>query len=57
MVLFDSIEGDEMIGGIIIGLLFAVVAFFIIGILGYLEKMDTRLKELEMAEKSRRNDE
>ena len=46
-----------MIGGIIIGLLFAVVAFFIIGILGYLEKMDTRLKELEMAEKSRRNDE
>ena len=44
-----------MIGGVIIGLLFAIVAFFIIGILGYLEKMDTRLKELEMAEKSRRN--
>ena len=46
-----------MIGGVIIGLLFAVVAFFIIGIFGYLAKMDTRLEKLEMAEKIRRNNE
>lgn len=46
-----------MIGGVIIGLLFAAVAFFIIGIWGYLGKMDTRLEKLEMAEKSRRNNE
>lgn len=43
-----------MIGGVIIGLLFAVVAFFIIGILGYLAKVNTRLEELEMAEILRR---
>lgn len=46
-----------MIGGVIIGLLFAVVAFFIIAILGYLVKIDTRLEKLEMAEEIRRNNE
>lgn len=46
-----------MIGGIIIGLSFAVVAFFIIGIFGYLEKINDRLETLEMAEEIRRNNE
>ena len=46
-----------MIGGVIIGLLFAVVAFFIIGIWGYLARMEARLEKLEMAEEIRRNNE
>ena len=46
-----------MIGGVIIGLLFAITAFFIIGIIGYLSKIETRLEKLEIAEKIRRNNE
>lgn len=33
---------------------FAITAFFIIGIIGYLSKIETRLENLEIAEKIRR---
>ena len=45
-----------MIGGVIIGLLFAVEAFFIIGILGYLGKMNVRLEKIEMSEQAYRKE-
>ena len=46
-----------MISGIIVGLLFAITAFFIIGIIGYLSKIETRLEKLERYEKCRSNNE
>lgn len=41
-----------MIGGIVIGLLFAAIVFYLIGLTGYLAKITSKVEALE-----RKNDE